>query len=192
MERVKALVYKDNNEFIREVPSDAKVVTSKQSEHVKNKYAAKQRYIEEQEKGHTLLTWKYDDFVKVNTSEYRELVNCLTMSELGFFSAISTYVNYRHGCLVHSNGKNVTAENMEKMTGQSRTTVARMIKSLMSKNVMAVLNSADGTQYYINPFIYAKGDNINATLSKMFGGYSIKSKKSDKLKKKLNSFRENL
>ena len=115
------------------------------------------------------MPWKPERvFVKLYPDAYDALCNICTLAEIQFIGRISRYISYKSGLLKQENGKAVTAELIAGEWNYDKSNVYKYIRSLNKKNLICICKNEGEIQYYINPYIFFKGEYINATLTAMF------------------------
>jgi len=119
-------------------------------------------------------TWEIKHFYKGNIDELKELNKGLTITEAGFILKIIPYINYADCLLIHSNGKDINQDSLIEITGLSRQTTYRTIKSLINKDVLYKGKNSKGNQYFVNPWLFIRGNVVNKVLKSMFKNYHIK------------------
>ena len=82
---------------------------------------------------------------------------------------------YEDCCLKHDNGDELTTNDLIEISGFSRAETFRVISSLVKKDILYKgRNSSKNRQYFINPWIFCKGNRINKVLKTMFKNYKIR------------------
>lgn len=117
--------------------------------------------------------WKVENFYKGNTTEIKKLLRELTTTERAFLFSIATYVGYEDCCLKHDNGNELTTNDLIEISGLSRAETFRVINSLIKKDILYKGRNSKNRQYFINPWIFCKGNRINKVLKTMFKNYKI-------------------
>lgn len=75
------------------------------------------------------------------------------------------YIEYESGILKYPNtGKALSLTDIEKITGLSKSTTIRIMKTLVSKRIYGVHKTGKENCYTVNPFIFMKGKYVNKTL----------------------------
>ena len=118
--------------------------------------------------------WKVNSFYKGNIDELKEVSKDLTIAESGFLFKILPYINYRDCLLCYSNGKDINQEDLAEITGMSRSQVYRTLESLISKDILYKGKNSKSFQYFVNPWLFVKGNEINKVLKSMFKNYKIR------------------
>jgi len=118
--------------------------------------------------------WSLEHFYKGHVGEIRKLMDELSTNEKAFLFAIAPCVNYDDCCLKYSNGKDITSSDLVKITGLGRGTVFDTIRSLTEKDIVYRGKNSKNRQYFVNPWIFCKGNRINKVLKTMFKNYRIR------------------
>lgn len=118
--------------------------------------------------------WDLDNFYRANVSELSLLMKELSQTEKAFLFSISTYVSFEDSHLIYRNGNDIGTEDLVKITGMSRATVYRTIDDLISKDVLYKGKNSRSRQYFVNPWLFSKGNRINKVLKTMFKNYEIR------------------
>lgn len=119
--------------------------------------------------------WKVEHFYKGNAAEMKKLMEELTPSEKALLFSIAVYVGYEDCCLKHDNGNELTTNDLIRLSGLGRSTTFETINSLIQKDILYKgRNSSKNRQYFINPWIFCKGNRINKVLKTMFKNYKIR------------------
>jgi DNA-binding MarR family transcriptional regulator len=119
-------------------------------------------------------TWNIKHFYKGNIEELKELNKELTISEAGFLFKMIPYINYSDCLICHANGRDINQQDLCDITGLSRTRVHEIIKDLIDKDVLYKGKNSKSLQYFVNPWLFARGNTINKVLKSMFKNYKIK------------------
>lgn len=123
----------------------------------------------------TTQVWRLDSFFMGHVGEIGNWAQELSTHECAFLFKIVTYIGYEDCCLKYSNGKPLGTEDLVKITGMPKATVYRVINSLTKKDILCrVKNSSKERQYFINPWLFCKGNRINKVLKTMFRNYKIR------------------
>jgi hypothetical protein len=123
--------------------------------------------------------WRKDDeFIKVFPKEIAEIAPFLSGTEIVIVLLLMNCMSYNDGLLRKGgrpDGKPITMEYIEKMTGYTRKTVVKSMGNLVRKRVYFYgrtgRKETDPYQFYANPYIFFKGKYINPTLISMFKDY---------------------
>jgi len=119
--------------------------------------------------------WKVEHFYKGNAAEMKKLMKELTPNEKVLLFSIAVYVGYEDCCLKHDNGNELTTKDLVMLSGLGRSTTFETINSLIQKDILYKgRNSSKNRQYFINPWIFCKGNRINKVLKTMFKNYKIR------------------
>lgn len=147
-------------------PGD-KIVRAKSKKSYK-KYTATKKETPEYEK------WDLDNFYRANISELSLLMKELSQTEKAFLFSISPYVSFEDSHLQYGNGVDIGTEELVKITGMSRATVYRTVEDLVAKDVLYKGKNSRSRQYFVNPWLFSKGNRINKVLKTMFKNYKIR------------------
>jgi DNA-binding MarR family transcriptional regulator len=118
--------------------------------------------------------WKLEHFYKGNTAELRKMFQILSTPEKAFLFCMAVYVGYEDCCLKHDNGNELGFDDMIKISGMSRGAVSAAINSLIKKDILYRGRNSRGIQYFINPWLFCKGQRIQNVLKTMFKNYRVK------------------
>jgi hypothetical protein len=121
-----------------------------------------------------LQEWKIEHFYKGNINEIKKLNEELTIYEMGLLYALAPYVNYEDCCLKHGNNIELNLEDIVRLARISRGKTSETLNKLFKKDVLYRGKNSKGIQYFINPWLFCKGNRINAVLKTMFKNYQIK------------------
>ena len=83
-------------------------------------------------------------------------------------------MGYEDCCLKYPNGKDITTDNLADITGLSRSVIYSTIASLMKKDILYKGKNSNNRQYFINPWLFCKGNRINKVLKTMFKNYRVR------------------
>lgn len=118
--------------------------------------------------------WRIEQFYKGHIEEIRKLMKELSTNEKAFLFSVAIYVGYEDCCLKYSNGKDITTEDLVKITGLGRSTLFETIKSLAKKDIIYRGKNSKNRQYFVNPWLFCKGNRINKVLRTMFKNYKVR------------------
>jgi len=118
--------------------------------------------------------WRIEKFTKGSLREIRELLPELSGSERNFLFCVSTYVGYEDCCLEYDNGTPLDVDNFIKITSLSRATIFGVLNSLRKKDIIFKGKNSQGDLYFMNPWIYCRGNRINNVLKAMFKNYKVR------------------
>lgn len=125
--------------------------------------------------GDIYMSWNLEHYAKTNTDELKLLLPDLESSEKVVLFSILPYVGYDDCLLKYTNGKELNIESIAKISGLSVATVKNVVASLKSKDVLYKGRNSRNVQYFINPWICARGSLLQKTLKSMFRNYYIRS-----------------
>ncbi len=118
--------------------------------------------------------WKIEHFYKGNLSEIKKWMKKLSPNEKAILFTVSPYVGYEDCCLKHENGKMITFDNIVELSGLSRGAVSKTINRLIKKDILYRGKNSKERQYFVNPWLFCKGNRINKVLQTMFKNYRVK------------------
>jgi len=118
--------------------------------------------------------WHLENYYKGHAPELKKIMPELNAYERAFLFTIATYVGYDDCCLKYPNGNDITSEDLVKLTGFSRDKVFETIGSLIKKDILYKGKNSKNRQYFINPWLFCKGNRINNVLKTMFKNYRIR------------------
>jgi hypothetical protein len=124
--------------------------------------------------------WRKDDeFIKVFPKEIAEIAPLLSGAEIVIVMLLFNCMSYSDGLLRKGgrpDGKPITMDYVEKLTGYTKKTVIKAMGNLVRKRVYFYgrtgRKETDPYQFYANPYIFFKGKYINPTLISMFKDYN--------------------
>lgn len=161
------VVNKNTGEITNELkPGDRIIKAESRNKFKKNKEIDKAVFEE----------WNIKTFYKANTSEMQLLMNDLSQSEKAFLFSIVPYISYDDSHLQYGNGNDIGTEDLIKITGMSRSAVYQIIDSLNQKDVIYKGKNSRSRQFFINPWLFYKGNKINKVLKTMFKNYKVRTK----------------
>lgn len=161
------VVDKETGEIVNDLYPGDKIVRAESKKSYK-KYTNSKKETPEYEK------WDLDNFYRANISELSLLMKELSQTEKAFLFSISPYVSFEDSHLQYRNGVDIGTEDLVKITGMSRATVYRTIDDLISKDVLYKGKNSRSRQYFVNPWLFSKGNRINKVLKTMFKNYKIR------------------
>ena len=118
--------------------------------------------------------WKIEHFYKGHIGEIRKVMKDLSIYEKAFLLSVATYIGYEDCCLKHDNGNELTFDGLVDISGMSRSKLLEVINSLIKKDILYRGKNSEGIQYFINPWLFCKGNRINKVLKAMFENYRIR------------------
>ena len=96
-----------------------------------------------------------------------------------FLFSIAPYVSFEDNHLQIGRGKkavDIGTEDLINITGMSRSTLYETINLLASKDIIYRGINSRNRQYFVNPWLFCKGNMINKVLKTMFKNYKVRSK----------------
>ena len=118
--------------------------------------------------------WKLEHFYKGHTDEIRKLMQSLSLNEKAFLFAVVVYVGYEDCCLKHSNGNDITPDDLPELVGMGKSLMYETLNSLVKKEVLYRGKNGTNRQIFINPWLFCKGNRINKVLKTMFKNYKVR------------------
>jgi len=118
--------------------------------------------------------WKIEHFYKGHTAEIRQLLLELTPYEKAMLFCLAVYTGYDDCCIKHDNGNPMGTEDIITMSGLARRTAYRVLNSLRKKQIIYKGDDSKEKHYFMNPWLFCKGNRINKVLQTMFRNYRIR------------------
>jgi hypothetical protein len=118
--------------------------------------------------------WNIKKFYKGNIEELRKQLESLSTYEKAFLFTIVTYVGYTDCCIKYDNGNCIGFDDLVGLTRMGRSKTNETINSLVKKDIVYKGRNSKGLQYFVNPWLFYKGNNINNVLKTMFKNYRVK------------------
>lgn len=115
-----------------------------------------------------------DSFFKGNIAEIRAIMRELNVYEKAFLYSIAPYVGYEDCCIKYDNGKELNFDTLSDITGISTGKLSEVIKDLIDKDIIYKGKNSRNVQYFVNPWLFCKGNRINKVLKTMFRNYRIR------------------
>ena len=131
------------------------------------------RKINELETGNYEM-WNLELFYKGNVKEIQAIMKELNVYEKAFLYSIVSYIGYDDCCLKFNNGAELSFEKMVEISGISKGKLSETVKSLIDKDILYKGKNSKNTQYFVNPWLFCKGNRINKVLKTMFKNYKIR------------------
>lgn len=122
----------------------------------------------------TTQEWKMEHFFKGNTDEIRKIMCELSVFEKAFLFAVATYVGYEDCCLKYDNGRELSFDSLAEIVGFSRGKLSEVMTGLIDKDIIYRGKNSSSRQYFVNPWIFCKGNRINRVLKTMFKNYRVR------------------
>jgi len=162
----RAILNRQTGEIERDLQPGDRIVTGKSID------AAKRRRPKVDPE--TIIEWNLSSFTKMNIPELRLWIKDLSTTEKAFLFSISPYVSFDDCHLQFDNGVDIGSEHLVAITGLSRSVVYQTINSLVKKDIMYKGKNSTNRQYFVNPWLFCKGNRINKVLRTMFKNYRIR------------------
>lgn len=116
-------------------------------------------------------------FYRGNIEEICKVMKSLDVYEKAFLFSIAPYVGYEDCCLKYpSNGVELKFESLVDISGISRSKLSTVIAKLVEKDILYKGKNSNTSQYFVNPWLFCKGNRINKVLKTMFKNYQIQVK----------------
>jgi len=98
----------------------------------------------------------------------------LSQAEKAFLFSVVPCVSYDDCHLQTHDGKDVGTEDLVEITKLSRGLVYETIRTLIQKDILYRGKNSKNRQYFVNPWIFCRGNHINKVLKTMFKNYKIR------------------
>ena len=157
MGKMKLVVSPETGEVLTEINPGDRIIRKKSVEYLQ-----------------TVKEWKIDHFYKGYLPEIRQWMKELTPYEKALLFTVSPYVGYEDCCLKHDNGHMLRFKDMVEMSCMPRSSTAKALRGLVSKDIIYRGKNSKEMQYFINPWLFCKGHRINTVLQTMFRNYKIR------------------
>lgn len=132
-------------------------------------------YLEEKKKKEEQTQeWKIENFYMGNIEEIRKWMEDLSTIEKAFLFSVVPYISYDDCHLMYANKKDIGTEDLVKISGLSRAKTYEVIKTLNKKDILYRGKNSNSRQFFINPWLFCKGNRINKVLRTMFNNYKIR------------------
>jgi hypothetical protein len=118
--------------------------------------------------------WKIESFYKGHIGEIRKVLSEFSTTERAFLFSIATYIGYEDCCLKYDNGNELNFDDIVEICGMSRGQTSNTVNSLIKKDIIYKGKNSKQRQYFVNPWLYCKGNRINKVLKTMFTNYKIR------------------
>lgn len=109
-----------------------------------------------------------EPYVKHFTRTSFQLARALTGTEQLFIDYLVEFIRFESGLIAFANGKPLTRKKMAEDTGLNVKTVDNLLRSLRLKQVISKNKMGQEVQYFMNPYLFMRGQRINKTLVDMF------------------------
>jgi len=116
----------------------------------------------------TIEILKDEPYTKTYHRVMFAVANCLTGAEMQLAYILLQFLSYESGMLKHQNGQPVTRQYIAQYTGLSLKTVDKLLQKLKEKQVIGRNVVGREVQYFMNPWLFMRGQRINKTLYDMF------------------------
>ena len=117
----------------------------------------------------TIIIGKGKKFIKLFVDEIELLrKEKLTSAQWDILLFIMTHFRYDSGLVCFENGNPINSDDIAELAEMPKRTVFDTLEKLVSKKILAKNKTGHDIKYYINPYIFCKGQRINRTLHSMF------------------------
>jgi hypothetical protein len=120
------------------------------------------------------MEWNLENFFKVHVPEMRLWMKDLSQTERSFLFSVATFISFDDCHLQFDNGVDIGSEDLVKITGLSRSVVYDTINSLVKKDILYKGKNSVNRQYFVNPWLFCKGNRVNKVLKTMFKNYRVR------------------
>ena len=127
-----------------------------------------------QEKENATEPFGQDVFYKGYTNEIKAVLKELSTTERAFLFSIAPYINFEDCCLKYKNGVDVTTDDLIEICNLSRSTTFNTVNTLVDKDILYKGKNSKNRQYFVNPWLFCKGNRINKVLRTMFQNYRVR------------------
>jgi hypothetical protein len=118
--------------------------------------------------------WNIESFFKGHVPELKKIMGELSTNEKAFILSIVPHIGYEDCCLKHGNNTSLDTEDFVKITGLSSSVLYRTLDTLIKKDIIYRGKNSKGKQFFVNPWLFCKGNRINKVLKAMFQNYKIR------------------
>lgn len=117
--------------------------------------------------------WTMDSFYKGNVAEIKVIMKQLNVYEKAFLFSIASYIGYDDCCIKYNNKSDMSFDEMVEISGISKGKLSEVICGLIKKDILYKGKNSNNVQYFVNPWLFCKGNRINKVLKTMFKNYKI-------------------
>ena len=146
---------------------------------IREKYGkekALEKIKESQKDTTTYMNCLTDAFTKADTKEFKCLLKELDVYEKAFLLSVMPYVGYEDCAVKKDNGSPLNMKDFASISGMSERKVFDVVGSLKDKCIIYKGKTGSEIQYFMNPWLFSKGNKLNKVLKYMFRNYKIRSK----------------
>lgn len=141
-----------------------------------SKERAIERIKEMQKDKATYMNCLTDTFTKADTKEFKLLLGELNVYEKAFLLSVMPYVGYEDCAIKKDNGSPLSVKECAQISGMSERKAFEVISSLKDKCIIYKGKTGKETQYFMNPWLFSKGNKLNKVLKYMFRNYKVRCK----------------
>lgn len=131
-------------------------------------------FLENEEKSKETILWDADPFYKGFIRELKMIMPELNIYEKVVIFSILPYISYEDCCIKNKNGADIGTEELVVLSGINRGQLYKTINSLIKKDILYKGTNSRNRQYFVNPWLFCKGKQINKVLQNMFHNYYIR------------------
>ena len=113
-------------------------------------------------------------YFRGNVEEIKLIMKELEPYEKVFLFSIAPYVGFEDCCLKSANNVELNFEKLMEISGMSKGKLSAVLQSLMKKDIVYKGNNSKNIQYFVNPWLFNKGNRLNKVLKTMFKNYKIR------------------
>ncbi len=113
-------------------------------------------------------------YFKGNVEEIKLIMKELEPYEKVFLFSVAPYVGFEDCCLKSGNNVELSFEKMMEISGISKGKLSGVLQSLKEKDIIYKGTNSKNVQYFVNPWIFNKGNKYNKVLKIMFKNYKIR------------------
>lgn len=117
-----------------------------------------------------------DVFVKGGTEELKLVLKELDVYEKAFVLSLMPYVGYEDCAIKKGNGSPLGMKDFEDVSGISLRKIYDILNELKNKCIIYKGKTGSEVQYFMNPWLFYKGNKLNKVLKYMFRNYKVRSK----------------
>lgn len=171
IDRAKVVLETDTGEILSNFNEGDRILRKESADYYRSFKRKQRKELEEYQ------DWKIDNFYKGNIEELRKNMQKLDVYEKAFLFSVVPYTGYEDCCLKYpENGKELKFDTLVKISGISKGKLSQVINSLVEKDILYKGKNSNMTQYFVNPWLFCKGNRINKVLKTMFKNYKIEIK----------------
>jgi hypothetical protein len=117
--------------------------------------------------------WDIQHFYKGNIDEIKAQNESFDLYEKAFLFSVIPYIGYDDCCLKWANNKCINISGLEKITLLGKK-LGSVISGLRRKDIIYEGRNSAEVQYFMNPWLFCRGNKINVVLKTMFKNYRVR------------------